>query len=997
MNNTQYKIGVKIDADASRATGEIKRFDDAVGKLGKNAQSGGGISSFTNSIQEGADSLSGFIGPAAAVVTSIAAIGTAAVAGGKMFFDLVKGASDFGSKIKDFQDKTGLAVDTIQALKLNLESSGLELENFQKPLNSITKLVYDSSKGNEKASETLHKFGVTASDTADGALQKILKKIYETKDETQKLGLAMEIGGTKGAGAIRALAENVQGDLSGMIKRAKELGIVLSQEDVNAADNFGDTLHLLGVQAESVGAKFLLKFAPQMTEGMNQVSEAFARNQDNIQKWGDGIASTISRSISLIQGLVGDIQWASNKIDEFSKKLGIDNSKGVPIGSGFSDVENPTWLGKKLNQYLNKKITDNLAANGVGYGGIGLGDTGNNAGGVGGRASVRPGEDEGGGGGGSRSRNSAASIAKRFELSSQGKALVEAANKLGISPIDLAAIISYETSGTFSPSIKGGKGGNYQGLIQFGAAERAQFGVKAGQSFEEQILGPVVKYFQTRFASVGRSTTGASLMDLYKTVNGGNPNVSSNASDGNGTIATHVQNIAAKHIPNALNKFFGGSKANAKGLDASEIARLNLAEFQKGLDLLDKYQDQFSRLNITTVEGNALLELQDERYANLDPKIREAVLQKARQIDQDKLASKATADYTSFLDTLAGQYDTVIGVEKTALNELNERITALKEAGVILDEYGISQAKYKALIIDIDKSERKLNEAIEDGNRALRERREAEGKNGIGISSPGAQTRNRIVAKPPALKGRGAFGTTGKSFADSLGVGRVIKEVDDLGKETQRLQTNADILKETYAELGAEGADVISSMAGGVGDLTNQWVLYGSAGPDAMRKMTASVLAGVASQAAVKSIFQLAEGFASLFWNPAEAAAHFQSAALFGSIALGAGLAGRGVAGNAFSGSSSQSNSPDYMTTNSSNIQSTNQNLITNNSARQSDISMLSNAVNGLEQKISGMPPGDVVVVGLKSNPSAASSAMLKDIKSNATTKNELGRAMGLG
>jgi hypothetical protein len=76
-----------------------------------------------------------------------------------------------------------------------------------------------------------------------------------------------------------------------------------------------------------------------------------------------------------------------------------------------------------------------------------------------------------------------------------------------------------------------------------------------------------------------------------------------------------------------------------------------------------------------------------------------------------------------------------------------------------------------------------------------------------------------------------------------------------------------------------------------------------------MKKLVASVLAGVAAQAAVLAIFELAKGFAALFFNPAEAAAHFKAAALFGVVALGAGLAGRAIAGDSFQRQSGAANS----------------------------------------------------------------------------------------
>lgn len=121
--------------------------------------------------------------------------------------------------------------------------------------------------------------------------------------------------------------------------------------------------------------------------------------------------------------------------------------------------------------------------------------------------------------------------------------------------------------------------------------------------------------------------------------------------------------------------------------------------------------------------------------------------------------------------------------------------------------------------------------------------------------------------------------------------------LDDLGASFGNLIGASDDFAVAFGDV-VGGA--IGDLAFAVGDLVTQWVLLGETGPNAMRKLTASVLAGLAAQAAVKAIFQLAEGFAALFFNPAEAAAHFKSAALFGAVAAAAGAAGRAIAGDVF-------------------------------------------------------------------------------------------------
>jgi murein DD-endopeptidase MepM/ murein hydrolase activator NlpD/rare lipoprotein A (peptidoglycan hydrolase) len=116
---------------------------------------------------------------------------------------------------------------------------------------------------------------------------------------------------------------------------------------------------------------------------------------------------------------------------------------------------------------------------------------------------------------------------------SRGTSIIQAAQILGINPLDLATIVEFESDG--NPHIRGGAGGNYIGLIQFGPNERKKYGYHSKMTFEEQMLGPVVNYFKDRFKSAGMSTEGASLEDLYTTVLAGNPKANRGSRDAFGT------------------------------------------------------------------------------------------------------------------------------------------------------------------------------------------------------------------------------------------------------------------------------------------------------------------------------------------------------------------------------------------------------------------------------------------------------------------------------
>lgn len=121
---------------------------------------------------------------------------------------------------------------------------------------------------------------------------------------------------------------------------------------------------------------------------------------------------------------------------------------------------------------------------------------------------------------------------------------------------------------------------------------------------------------------------------------------------------------------------------------------------------------------------------------------------------------------------------------------------------------------------------------------------------------------------------------------------------------------------DSWGILKEASMDALFSMAQGIGDVVHQWVLYGSAGPNAIRKMLAAVLAAAAAQAAVEAIMQLAHaakeyamGLAAAS-NPftaalapghfAAATAHLTAAGIYGAVAGVAAVSGRVIAGNAF-------------------------------------------------------------------------------------------------
>lgn len=122
------------------------------------------------------------------------------------------------------------------------------------------------------------------------------------------------------------------------------------------------------------------------------------------------------------------------------------------------------------------------------------------------------------------------------------------------------------------------------------------------------------------------------------------------------------------------------------------------------------------------------------------------------------------------------------------------------------------------------------------------------------------------------------------------------------------IENNLTGTTQTAAMAGLQAMqEVFAGLGQAVGQAVHAFVLYGKAGAS-VRQVTAQILASVAQMAAVKAIFELAEGFAALalafFGIPnagLSANAHFIAAATYGAIAGAAALMGRSAASTSFS------------------------------------------------------------------------------------------------
>ncbi|MFP4124573.1 peptidoglycan DD-metalloendopeptidase family protein [Coleofasciculus sp.] len=172
-------------------------------------------------------------------------------------------------------------------------------------------------------------------------------------------------------------------------------------------------------------------------------------------------------------------------------------------------------------------------------------------------------------------------------LSPFAQKIKQVAANINADPIDLATLISFETAGTFSPSIRGPvvKGrGRAVGLIQFMPGTAAELGTTSealAQMSQVEQMDYVERYL------VKRGFRGGTLKQLYSTVFAGHPNARGSISDGYHTLDSAVERMTREHRERAIALLSGKlSEKTPDQINKSHIYKWDV-KFQKNPQLGD--------------------------------------------------------------------------------------------------------------------------------------------------------------------------------------------------------------------------------------------------------------------------------------------------------------------------------------------------------------------------------------------------------------------------
>lgn len=187
-------------------------------------------------------------------------------AGGAMVLAMKKTA-DYGDEIYNMHVRTGLSIKTLQELKYHAGQVGVEFDSIKDPILRLSKNIGDAASGSKEISGAFQKLGIDIKD-ANGNLKSsselfpiIIGQLARVENETMRNSIAADLFG-KGFGTIIPIIDEGAEGLKKYAAEAHAAGLVMSDEDIKAADDFGDAMEKLKQQFMIATAGIAQAFMP---------------------------------------------------------------------------------------------------------------------------------------------------------------------------------------------------------------------------------------------------------------------------------------------------------------------------------------------------------------------------------------------------------------------------------------------------------------------------------------------------------------------------------------------------------------------------------------------------------------------------------------------------------------------------------------------------------------------------------------------------------------
>lgn len=266
--------------------------------------------------------LGGFAGPVGAaiagIVVVIAAVVLIAVKLGQEVFKLAKEFADYGLAIGKAMDETGLAAETVSGLTHEAERQGKSFDLLKGPMNEFRKNIGQAAAGSADARAKLNLLGIDGTksiNNIDAAFKTAVENIIKLPAGIERATAGFAVFGPEFS-KLSPFIASFNGDIDKAIKKADELGIMLSGKDVSAAKEFNRAYEDVQKVLRGLTITFGREFLPNVKTALEDFTKLLITNKSTILDW----AKWSADSVKAIYDWWVDVRKAAKEYNDYILK-----------------------------------------------------------------------------------------------------------------------------------------------------------------------------------------------------------------------------------------------------------------------------------------------------------------------------------------------------------------------------------------------------------------------------------------------------------------------------------------------------------------------------------------------------------------------------------------------------------------------------------------------------------------------------------------------------
>ena len=348
--------------------------------------------------QESESKLSKIAKTAGKVAIGLGAMG---VAGATALFGMAKKSAETTDRIDKMSQKIGISRQGFQEWDYVLSQNGMSIDTLQTGMKTLVTSIDQASEGTGKGAENFAKLGISVQDVngnlkdQETLFNEAIVALQGMEDGTEKAKLANDLFGRSGS-ELMPLLNGTADSVEELKNKAHELGIVMSDESVDAGVKLTDTMdsakRSFGAVVAEIGVKVMpivQKLLDWIITNMPTIQRVMGKVFDFVGKavttasdifstylmpvisavvgWVSANWPTISSVISTvfnivttvirtavntIKSIIGGLQWVWDKVKTVFN--GVKNAIKSPIESARNLVKNAI---DKIKGFFSFKIS----------------------------------------------------------------------------------------------------------------------------------------------------------------------------------------------------------------------------------------------------------------------------------------------------------------------------------------------------------------------------------------------------------------------------------------------------------------------------------------------------------------------------------------------------------------------------------------------------------------------------------------------------------------